>query len=71
MSANTTLVTPFWAALRRLAPDISDASCNVDEVRQRLLVRLNALTERPLDDDAATAAFHRLGVLYNESYRVR
>lgn len=71
MSANTTLATPFWAALRRLAPDISDASRDLGEVRQRLRVRLDALTERPLDDDDATAAFHRLGVLYNESYHVR
>ena len=59
----------FWDALRRLAPDISTEAFGIIEVRARLRARLDALTDRPLADDDATALFHRLGVLYNESFR--
>jgi hypothetical protein len=71
MLTNTATRTTFWTALRQLAPDISAAAIDLREARRQLRTRLDALTERPLDDDAATAAFHRLGVLYNESFRRR
>ena len=45
---------PFWDALRQLAPDISDTATNLGEVRRALRVRLDALLDRPLDDDWAT-----------------
>lgn len=62
---------PFWDALRRLAPDLSAEAMSLVEVRQGLRVRMDALVDRPLGDDEATAQFHRLGVLYNESFGVR
>lgn len=60
---------PFWDALRQLAPDISDTATNLGEVRRALRVRLDALLDRPLDDDWATWMWAALRSLYNESFR--
>jgi hypothetical protein len=68
MLKNTETRTTFWESLRQLAPDLVATTVHLAEVRRRLRMRLDALTDRPLDDDKATAEFHRLGVLYNESF---
>lgn len=62
---------PFWDALRRLAPDLAAEAKSLGEVRRRLLRRLDALVDRPLDDDAASLDFRDLGKLYLASFEVR